>query len=681
MISFVIKKRGRVLDQKEFSQDEILIGRKPSSDIHFNYPLVSREHANIVLDSVGYKLVDSSSQGTLVNDEVVQESVKRINEGDIIEIKPFSIEVLSIKLKVDTSSAASSESAEDEESPFSDEAMEDADVDTILGAGQKSDPNNLMHIALDEAKRNNKEAKLREIIQNDTRLIKYQKNEIIIREGDYGTTAFYLLKGSARVVIEKLSDEALKRKSPEPKSFMAAFNQLWSNSKEAEARDLSKSLHYDKDMSSTQDEVQEHHKVFLQDVPGILQNFQTHLLVQGEVFGEVSALSRSPRGATIYAEEDCFVVEMRWQALREIRRITPTFKEKIDENYRERCLKTHLLLTDLFKDLPSESIDEIVAKSEFFSYGNFEWHNDFKKITKESSEDRIKKEDIIVEEGNYVNGLFLIRAGFARVSRIENHGHFTHKYLGKGGVFGLDELIHNFNSEHRTSHKTSLRSIGYTEVIYIPSHLIFDLVFKKGANDPKDKQTKIEAMKNDSIQRLDVDQGMVEFLVENRIMNGTQTMFIDLDRCTRCDDCVTACSKGHNNNPRFIRHGKQYDHFMIANACMHCNDPVCMIGCPTGAINRNHIKGEVVIADDVCIGCSTCANSCPYENIRMVNIKDEKGNALYSTGTTKPMQKATKCDLCAEQLGGPACERACPHDALVRIDMSDVNKLKKFLNR
>ena len=677
MISFVVKKRGRVLEKKEFSQDSILIGRKPSSDIHFNYPLVSREHAEIVQDSEGYKLVDSSSQGTTLNGEVIVESTKRLNKGDIIEITPFTIEVEQLIVKDSDTASSYSDREDSDDTPFA-EGIEDSDVDNILGVNQEFDQNNLMHIALEEAKRSNKEQRLRDIIKHDTRILRFSKDEVIIREGDYGSTAFYLLKGSSRVVIEKLSDEALQRKSPEQKSFTAAFSQLWSNSKETEARDYSKSLKLPEgDMSSTttQDGSDQHH-IFLQDVPGIIQNFQTHQLPQGTVFGEVSALSRSPRGATIYAEEECLLVEMRWQALREIRRITPTFKEKIDQNYRERCLKTHLLLTDLFKDLPVETIDEIVSKSQFFSFGNFEWHNDYKKISKESSEDRIKKEQIIVEEGNYVNGLFLIRAGFARVSRVENHGHFTIKYLGKGGVFGLDELMQNYSSDEKTAYKTSLRSIGYTEVIYIPSYLIFDLVFKDIQQDKK-----LVEIKKQSIEGLDIDQGMLEFLVENRIMNGTQSMFIDLDRCTRCDDCVTACSNGHNNNPRFIRHGKQYAHFMIANACMHCNDPVCMIGCPTGAINRNSIKGEVVIADDVCIGCSTCANSCPYENIRMVNIKDEEGQPLFSPGTTKPVQKATKCDLCSEQLGGPACERACPHDALMRIDMSDVTKLKTFLNR
>jgi Fe-S-cluster-containing hydrogenase component 2 len=43
--------------------------------------------------------------------------------------------------------------------------------------------------------------------------------------------------------------------------------------------------------------------------------------------------------------------------------------------------------------------------------------------------------------------------------------------------------------------------------------------------------------------------------------------------------------------------------------------------------------------------------------------------------------KAAKCDLCVEQLTGPACVQACPHDALTRVDMQDTQKLAKWLQR
>jgi Fe-S-cluster-containing dehydrogenase component len=178
-----------------------------------------------------------------------------------------------------------------------------------------------------------------------------------------------------------------------------------------------------------------------------------------------------------------------------------------------------------------------------------------------------------------------------------------------------------------------------------------------------------------------IDQGLLEFLVDRRLINGRQAMVIDLDRCTRCDDCVRACAATHDNNPRFVRQGPRHGSFMAAHACMHCVDPVCMIGCPTGAIGRDPATGVVRINDQTCIGCSVCAQSCPYENIQMVEIRDRRGAVVLDAATRQPIAKATKCDLCVGLAGGPACQRACPHDALVRIDLGDLGAVAEWVNR
>jgi Fe-S-cluster-containing hydrogenase component 2 len=112
---------------------------------------------------------------------------------------------------------------------------------------------------------------------------------------------------------------------------------------------------------------------------------------------------------------------------------------------------------------------------------------------------------------------------------------------------------------------------------------------------------------------------------------------------------------------------------------MHCADPVCMIGCPTGAIHRNLSGGEVVINPITCIGCKACFNNCPYDAIRMVEIRNESG-ALALGSDLKPIIKATKCDLCIDQLGGPACQRACPHGALARQNLTNLNDFADWID-
>jgi Fe-S-cluster-containing dehydrogenase component len=177
-----------------------------------------------------------------------------------------------------------------------------------------------------------------------------------------------------------------------------------------------------------------------------------------------------------------------------------------------------------------------------------------------------------------------------------------------------------------------------------------------------------------------IGPALMEFLTENRFFNGTAAMVIDMECCTRCDDCVRACAATHENNPRFLRQGPTSGRIMVANSCMHCDDPVCMIGCPTGAIHRDSFEGFVVINPATCIGCQACANNCPYDAIRMVELRDADG-AFMVDQEMKPIRRATKCDLCANQPTGPACERACPHGALRRLNMNDLDWFARWLER
>ena len=175
--------------------------------------------------------------------------------------------------------------------------------------------------------------------------------------------------------------------------------------------------------------------------------------------------------------------------------------------------------------------------------------------------------------------------------------------------------------------------------------------------------------------------GLLEFVVQNRMNNAQQAMLIDLHRCTRCDDCVKACASVHDGNPKFVRQGVSHERLQFVQACMHCVDPVCMIGCPTGSISRNIESGVVSIHESICVGCGTCASACPYDNIRMAEIFDPQGRAYCDSNTGKPISKATKCDMCSSLPSGPACASACPHDALVRIDLTESKPLDEWLER
>lgn len=327
-------------------------------------------------------------------------------------------------------------------------------------------------------------------------------------------------------------------------------------------------------------------------------------------------------------------------------------------------------------------INEVAKDTEFQSHGEFTWSR--RSVTEEAGIDwskRSEKEPVIASEGTYPNGILLIRAGFARRSKSYNYGQRTLDYLGRGEVYGFAEIVHNWREPTApVQFQHSLTALGYTDVLFVPTSTVERHVLPsiQPAELPDPVVPEAAEAEDPFRSAGDVPEGLREFLVQRRYVNGTQTMLIDLDRCTRCDDCVRACASTHQSNPRFLRHGPTYGHYMVANACMHCADPVCMIGCPTGAISRS-VHGQVVINDPTCIGCATCAGNCPYDNIRMVEIRNARGNFIVDDDN-KPHRRATKCDLCFDQAAGPACVRACPHDAMARLDLNSLTDLSKWLS-
>lgn len=103
------------------------------------------------------------------------------------------------------------------------------------------------------------------------------------------------------------------------------------------------------------------------------------------------------------------------------------------------------------------------------------------------------------------------------------------------------------------------------------------------------------------------------------LIQGQKLLLIDLDRCTRCGDCVDACIGTHDDGySRLFLDGPRFDKYLVPSACRQCLNPACLIGCPVGSIERGG-NGQILIRD-WCIGCNTCAKQCPYDSIQMHDI-------------------------------------------------------------
>ncbi len=522
---------------------------------------------------------------------------------------------------------------------------------------------------------------LQDIIRNDARIHRYRRGEIIIRKGDYGNALFVIISGVVRELLDQSDfDATADDEAHERRGFLGTLRQWWEQADTPEQRDIGKYAHHQHDKTLGRG----NGRGSIDSIEALISRVPTRVLTEQDMFGEVAALSRAPHLSTVIAETDVEVLELRWQGLRDIRRRDKSFREKIDAQYRASSLKAHLRESPLFQGLHETALEHIARHTLFETHGEFEWSGDFKGLATEVGLDVFHSEPVIAEHGDYLDGLLLIRYGFGRISERLDHGHRTVGYVTHNEVFGLREIVEHWRDGQDLRLRHGLRAVGFVDLLRVPTALVEDYVL------PNVPPHKLPGPANSSSIRMSADlkweaelpleQATINFLMNNRTINGTAAMFIDTDRCTACDDCVRACAAAHNNNPRFIRHGPEHDNLMVANACMHCVDPVCLIGCPTGAIHRTQ-DGLVTIDDTTCIGCATCANSCPYDNIRMVEIRDEKGDFIVDQETQLPIVKATKCDLCLEQPGGPACQRACPHDALVRIDLRDREQLVDWLAR
>jgi Fe-S-cluster-containing dehydrogenase component/DMSO reductase anchor subunit len=148
---------------------------------------------------------------------------------------------------------------------------------------------------------------------------------------------------------------------------------------------------------------------------------------------------------------------------------------------------------------------------------------------------------------------------------------------------------------------------------------------------------------------------------------GKQLAFeVDLDVCTGCKACVTACHSlnglDEGESWRFVGllHGGTPEKPVqqtVTSSCHHCADPACLNGCPVNAYEKDPVTGIVKHLDDQCIGCKYCTLTCPYE---VPQYNAHKGIVR-------------KCDMCSERLAegeAPACVQACPNEA-IRIAVVD----------
>ncbi len=431
-------------------------------------------------------------------------------------------------------------------------------------------------------------------------------------------------------------------------------------------------------------------------------------LERGACFGEMGLLAGIGRNATVAvpANQKAVVLEVTRPALRLLRKLS-TFGNILDETYRAhgigRVLEDLRLLTD--KPLSEPLAAELRRTARYMVYG---------------------KNHLLCKEGNPIDRLILIKSGWVRRSYgvffdaaspevvLGMHEGIGVDFLGGGSCLGSEGVTQPEKWRYRAS------VMARTEVLEIPLDVF--------SSDPELRKQLVEVFARFSTSGTELPVTIEELPdlnalkaaeeeITTGIIDGTNVLVMDMDLCIRCGNCSLACHKMHGQS-RLLRRGiqierpvsigkKRLQHALVPQVCMHCADPECMTGCPTGAIFRDPF-GHIDIDKTTCIGCFDCATQCPYDAITMVPRAAPPPTSGFVSILKRALSfkidppitpeasddpVAIKCNLCEDTPLNPegvrrkrySCEENCPTGALVRVDpieyFSEIGPAQQFVFR
>lgn len=407
----------------------------------------------------------------------------------------------------------------------------------------------------------------------------------------------------------------------------------------------------------------------------------------GKSFGEMSVLAGVPRNATIKvpAGSQAKVLEVERPALRLLRKL-PKFGNLLDSTYREyglrRTLKDVIEASGIVFD--SELVSRLEELAEFRIYG---------------------KQHTLFSEGQPADRIFFIKSGWVQKSRgagapslhdmMEIDEEVSVDFAGAGSFMGDDRLKQDSVWDYTAT------VLARTEVLEFP---LSKLLAEPALLDALERfLSRLTPEGTRSQVRSDLQVvAAASTEITTGIINGANLLVMDMDLCVRCGNCSLACHKIHGQS-RLLRRGIEIErpkkigatsvqHVLVPSVCMHCRDPECLTGCPTGAIGR-FPGGQIDINPKTCIGCSDCATQCPYNAISMVPRTAAaptpsgwggriRGWLSLAPPTLPPPVTETenllavKCNLCNNTPLNPkgarthaySCEENCPTGALVRVN-------------
>ncbi|HYG11136.1 MAG TPA: cyclic nucleotide-binding domain-containing protein [Pyrinomonadaceae bacterium] len=363
---------------------------------------------------------------------------------------------------------------------------------------------------------------------------------------------------------------------------------------------------------------------------------------QGTTVGAMMLLEGDPADYTASVPEgaSATVLEFKRPAIRLLRKY-PQFSKAFDEDYRDYALES--VLRDV-KAKAENSLRELADDAYAFM-------KRWKEIAGEAQFEVFDNNHVLFQPGQPITHIYMVKKGWVEVvpapagarAPAGSAGEPGVHYLGAGNCFGLEAA-----SKPGATWDATATLRARTELLAVPLEalsgkpVLADAVrriFSDFSEADQEKLLEAETKKVSEARRQEITSGLVD---------GTNLLVMDMDLCVRCGNCSMACHKVHGQS-RLLRRGIQIErprrpdaerlrHVLAPSVCLHCQDPECLTGCPTGSIGR-YPAGQIDINPQTCIGCGDCATQCPYNAISLVVRKDEEQEAKKESDRAERKKK------------------------------------------
>ncbi|HET9679827.1 MAG TPA: cyclic nucleotide-binding domain-containing protein [Gammaproteobacteria bacterium] len=373
-------------------------------------------------------------------------------------------------------------------------------------------------------------------------------------------------------------------------------------------------------------------------------------LAKGQFFGEMGLISGRRRTATVYAGKNCLLIEAPRRSMLKLMSSVAGVKRRIDEAFLIRAIQAHIA-----PGVAAEELHDLVATAQMQHFA---------------------ADEVLFKEGEAGDCLHLIRSGSITVSRAIAGRDVVMAYVPAGNYVGEMALISDM------PRSATAKAAVATETIRLDDASFRRLMQAQPfVREQVQKVYEARLAQEMNMAAHPESGNLLGFLMQQGLGEATDVLLIDESLCLRCDFCEKACAATHQNVSRLDREaGARFDQLHVPTSCRHCEHPHCMKDCPPDAIHRAP-NGEVYIAD-TCIGCGNCEKNCPYGVIHMgvgsgkkpgvlpwllTGLGMEPGSDYKPKPDEKDAKRAVKCDMCRDVSGGPACVRACPTGAAIRM--------------